>query len=76
MSKMVQIRNVPEAMHRKLKARAAMAGLPLSDFIRLELQRTLEKPTREEMLARLAKTESVTLKPSAADLVRAERESR
>lgn len=51
MSKTVQIRNVPDAMHRKLKARAAMAGLPLSDFIRLELERTLEKPTREEMLA-------------------------
>lgn len=76
MSKMVQIRNVPEVMHRKLKARAAMAGLPLSDFIRLELERTLEKPTREEMLARLAKSESVTLKPSAAALVRAERDSR
>lgn len=76
MSKMVQIRNVPEAMHRKLKARAAMAGLPLSDFIRLELERTLEKPTREEMLARLAKSESVTLRRSAADLVRAERDSR
>jgi plasmid stability protein len=76
MSKMVQIRNVPDAMHRKLKARAALAGLALSDYVRLELQRALEKPTREELLARLAATSSVTLKPSAAALDRAERDSR
>lgn len=76
MSKMVQIRNVPDAMHRKLKARAAMAGLALSDYVRLELARALEKPTREELLARLATSSSVVLKPSAAVLVRAERESR
>jgi len=54
MSKMVQIRNVPDAMHRKLKARAALAGLALSDYIRLELQRCLERPTREpELCARV-----------------------
>ncbi len=76
MSKMLQIRNVPDAMHRKLKARAAMAGLTLSDYVRLELARALEKPTREELLARLAASSSVVLKPSAAALVRAEREGR
>jgi len=76
MSKMVQIRNVPDAMHRKLKARAATAGLALSDYVRLELERALEKPTREELLSRLAKSSSVNLKPSAAQLVRMERDSR
>lgn len=76
MSKMVQIRNVPEATHRKLKARAALAGLALSDYIRLELERSLERPTREEFLARLAKIESTPLRRSAAQLVRAERDAR
>jgi plasmid stability protein len=76
MSKMVQIRNVPDSMHRKLKARAAVAGLALSDYVRLELERVLEKPTREELLQRLSKSASVNLKPTAAQLVRAERDSR
>lgn len=76
MSKMVQIRNMPDAMHRKLKIRAAMAGLALSDYIRLELQRSLEHPTREELLERLARSQSVTLRPSVAALLRAEREGR
>jgi plasmid stability protein len=76
MSKMVQIRNVPDAMHRKLKARAAIAGLALSDYVRLELERVLEKPTREELLERLSKSAPIKLKPTAAQLVRAERDSR
>lgn len=76
MSKMVQIRNVPDAMHRKLKARAAVAGLALSDYVRLELERVLERPTREEVLERLSKSTPVKLKPTAARLVRAERDSR
>jgi len=76
MSKMVQIRNMPDAVHRKLKARAALAGLALSDFIRLELERSLEKPTREELFARLSKSASVALRPGAAAQVRAERDSR
>jgi len=73
MSKTIQIRNVPEATYRKLRARAAMTGRTLSGYVRLELERTLEKPTRNELLVRLAATTSVTLKPSAAALVRAER---
>jgi len=72
MSKTVQIR-MPVAMHRKLKARAAVAGLTLSDYVRLELERALQKPTREEILARLAKSSPVALKPTAAQLVRADR---
>lgn len=35
MKKMIQIRNVPEAVHRKLKARAACAGMSLSDYLRV-----------------------------------------
>jgi plasmid stability protein len=76
MSSMVQIRNVPDAVHRELKARAALAGLSLSDFLLLEMKRTLERPTREELLRRVVRRVPVPGGPSAADLVRAERDGR
>lgn len=50
---MIQIRNVPEDIHRRLKARAALAGLSLSDLLLREITAVAERPTREEMLARL-----------------------
>ena len=50
MSKMVQIRNVPEALHRKLKVRAAGSGQTLSDYLLAELERLAARPTRDEML--------------------------
>ena len=52
MSKMVQIRNVPDALHRKLKVRAAASGQTLSDYLLGEMERLAARPTREEMLAR------------------------
>ena len=73
---MVQIRNVPVALHRKLKARAALAGMSLSDFILAELSRSLERPTRSEFLERLAQRPAVKPKTRVVDAVRAERESR
>jgi plasmid stability protein len=76
MSAMVQIRNVPDALHRKLKARAALAGMSLSDYILAELKRSLERPTPDEFLDRLAKRSSTTLKVRPADAVRAERDGR
>jgi len=76
MSTMVQIRNVPDAVHRELKARAALAGLSLSDFLLLEMKRTLERPTREELLRRVARRAPVPARPSPAELVRQERERR
>jgi len=53
MSKMIQIRNVPDGLHRKLKARAAVAGQSLSDYLLSEIDRIAALPTREEMLARI-----------------------
>jgi len=76
MSTMVQVRNVPDALHRKLKARAALAGMSLSDYILAELKRSLERPTREELLDRLAQRTRVKTLTSPADAVREERESR
>jgi plasmid stability protein len=75
MSKMVQIRNVPEALHRKLKVRAADAGQTLSDYLLAELERLAGRPTRDEMLTRLHGRKRVTLKTPAAVVVRDERES-
>jgi antitoxin FitA len=75
MSKMVQIRNVPEALHRKLKARALESGQTLSDYLLIELERVAARPTREEMLVRLHGRKRVTLKTPAATVIRDERES-
>ena len=75
MSKMVQIRNVPDALHRKLKARALNAGETLSGYLLGELERLAARPTREEMLARLHSRKRVSLKTSAALVIREERDS-
>ena len=76
MSTMIQIRNVPDALHRKLKSRAALAGMSLSDYLLQQIRQVAEQPTIEEMKARLAKRSSVTLSIDTADAVRAERDSR
>lgn len=73
---MVPVRNVPDALHRKLKARAALAGMSLSEYILAELKRSLERPTRQEFLDRLAQRSRVKLKTSPASAVRAERDAR
>lgn len=76
MSKMVQVRNVPDALHRKLKVRAVDAGQTLSDYLLAELERVAARPTRDEMLTRIHKRRRVTLKTPSAVLIREERESR
>jgi plasmid stability protein len=73
MSIMVQIRNMPEGLHRRLKARAAAAGLSLSDYLLGELRRVAETPTRAELLGRLQDRAPVDLAESAAEAVRAVR---
>jgi antitoxin FitA len=76
MSRMIQIRNVPDSLHRTLKSRAALAGMSLSDYLLKELRLIAERPTMEEMRKRLHQREPVKLPESAADAVRAERDSR
>ena len=75
MPRMVQVRNVPDALHRKLKARAADAGQTLSDYLLAELARLATRPTRDEMLAKLHSRRRVMLKTPAALIIRGERES-
>ncbi len=72
---MIQIRSVPDALHRKLKARAAGAGQSLSDYLLAEIGRIAALPTREEMRARIHSRSRVELKIPAAEIIRQERES-
>ena len=76
MSKMIQVRNVPDTVHRTLKVRAAMAGMSLSDFLLSEIRQLAERPTIGELRERLHRREPVTLKISAARAVREERDAR
>ncbi len=76
MAKMIQIRNVPDALHRKLKARAANNGMSLSEYLLSELREIADVPTLQEMQRKLASREPVDLPFSTAELIRAERDSR
>jgi plasmid stability protein len=76
MAVMVQIRNVPDELHRKLKARAALAGTSISEYLLRELERSLARPTPEELLARLRSHGRVDLTEPVAEVVAAEREGR
>ena len=76
MSKMIQIRHVPDALHRRLRARAALAGMSLSDYLRRELEVAAERLTPAELRDRLRAMEPVSPAESPADALRAERNSR
>ncbi|MGH8206587.1 MAG: hypothetical protein ACRETK_07405 [Steroidobacteraceae bacterium] len=76
MSKMIQLRHVPDALHRELKARAALSGLPLSDYLIREVRKLAEYPAPEEMKERLRQRSSYRGKLVPADVVRSERDSR
>ena len=76
MSVMIQIRNVPEALHRKLKARAALAGMSLSDFLLAEVREVAERPTVDELRQRIARRAVVAPSVPPAEAVRRERENR
>jgi len=73
MGVMIQIRNVPDDLHRRLKSRAALAGMSLSDYLLGEIRQIAERPTLEELRARLHRLPEVTVSPSPADVIRAER---
>ena len=76
MSRMIQLRNVPDSLHRTVKARAAMAGMSLSDYLLAEIRKVAERPTLEELRERLHRREPVRTPVSAARAVRAQRDSR
>jgi plasmid stability protein len=76
MSKMLQVRHVPDSLHRTLKARAALAGKSLSEYVLEELRRVAERPTLEALRSRIASRTPVEPGESAAEAVQAAREDR
>ena len=76
MSKMIQIRHVPDTLHRRLRARAALSGMSLSDYLRCELEAAAERLTPEDLRARLALSEPVKVRVRPSVAVRAERDAR
>jgi len=76
MSKMIQLRHVPDSLHRQLKARAALSGMPLSDYLIREVSKIAEYPTPEEMRERLRQRTPYRGKTSPTDILRTERDRR
>jgi plasmid stability protein len=74
MSAMIQIRNVPDTLHRRLKSRAALAGMSLSDYLLSEIRELAARPTLEELRSRLERRSSVTPSIAPVEAVRAERD--
>ncbi len=75
MSKMIQIRNVPEGIHRTLKSRAAQSGMSLSDYLLSEVSRIAERPTMEEMVERLRSLPPVEAPETSAEAIRSHRDA-
>jgi len=75
MSKMIQLRNVPDVLYRALKVRAA-AGMSLSDYLLAEIKEAAERPTLLDLRKRLQERRPVTVDLDTTCLVRDEREAR
>jgi antitoxin FitA len=76
MPKMIQLRHVPDALHRRLKSRAAACGLPLSDFLIREARKIVEHPSAEEMQERLRRRSRYGGSSTPTDVLREERDGR
>ncbi|MGH7565963.1 MAG: FitA-like ribbon-helix-helix domain-containing protein [Gemmatimonadota bacterium] len=73
---MIQIRNVPGEIHRKVKARAALEGLSMSEFALRELRKAIARPSRDDLLRRIEAEPRAELDPQPAEVIRAERDAR
>ena len=76
MAKMIQLRNVPDALHRGLKARAAMAGMSLSDYLLAEIKEIADRPTLAQLRERVHTRKPVSVPIDTARLLREERQAR
>ena len=74
MPRMIQIRNVPDELHRRLKSRAAQARMSLSDYLLNEIRKIAEQPTWDEFRARLATRTPVNSPLSPAEIIREHRD--
>ena len=75
MSKMIQVRNVPDELHRELKVRAARAGMSLSEFLLREIAKVADTPPIDDVLDRIHRLGPVELSESPAAAVRAHRDA-
>ena len=73
---MIQVRNVPDRLHRELTRRASLKGQTLTQYIEEILEREVQRPSRAEVLARIARDEPVEFDPPAAEIIRQERDGR
>jgi len=73
---MIQIRSVPEEVHRQLKARAALEGMSMSDYVLREIRKSLARPMRHEILSKLRSQPVRKLRKRPADVIREGRDSR
>lgn len=76
MAKTIQLRNVPNDLHRSLKSRAARLGVSLSGYLLAEIKEIAERPTLAELRERLHTRKPVSAQIATARLVREERERR
>ena len=76
MSTTLQIRNVPDEVHRRPESRAALAGMSMSEYVLRAIEKLLSRPTHEEVFARIAELPPIELDPPVAEVLREERERR
>ena len=76
MTAMIQIRNVPEPLHRRLKIRAAEEGISMSQFLLREIERSLDRPRRQDVLEAIRNQPKVVLGETPAEVLYQERDSR
>ena len=76
MSRIIQLRNVPDSLHRRLKARAATAGMSLSGFLLAEIREIAERPTLNELQKRMQRRQPGNLLEPAWVALRAERDEK
>ena len=75
MTKMIQIRNVPDELHRKLKVRAAQEGMTLSDYLLSEIESVARKPTMREWLEKVSRDEPVEVDEPPEEIIRQMRDA-
>lgn len=76
MMSMIQVRNIPEGLQRRLKARAAMEGISMSAYVRRLIERAVERPSRKEVLDALRALPPIETDIPATEILREARESR
>jgi antitoxin FitA len=76
MNKHIQIREIPEKLHRTLKARAAEEGMSMSDYLKRLIERDLKRPSWAEMTKRMDALKPIVLSKTTAEFVRSERDGR